>query len=222
MLAVLREKIQAVGDLFRAAGPAGALVELPLWTIRRAFVVLELSGEGGASTAPIDGLRVARLGEGDLSALQRLFPVMTGHEVRRRWSEGQVCTIGWVGCEPAYYRWDTTRPVHLAFLGKTFHPGPGEFLTTEARTHDRFRRLGVARAVTRSTLQEFRAGGRPRRVTLVACWNRPSLRFNVRVASRIVGTVGYWNLGVRRRYFATGAVRLEGSVVSIATPPGEA
>lgn len=135
--------------------------------------------------------------------------------MRRRWDEGQLCEVGWVGREAVYYHWLATRPFRDPFLGRTIAPGPGAFFGVEVRTHPRFRRLGIARWVAALTMQQALRRGLRRRVFIVATWNRPSLVLDWGAAVERLGTVGYWNLGVARRYFASGAVRLDGPVVRI-------
>ena len=49
------------------------------------------------------------------------------------------------------------------------------------------------------------------RISIVAWWNEPSMRASTPAGSRVVGSIGYWNLGLRRLHFATGAVRSEPS-----------
>ena len=47
-------------------------------------------------------------------------------------------------------------------------------------------------------------------IGLVAWWNAPELRVaRRRWNAKVCGAIGYWNVGRRRRYFATGAVRLD-------------
>lgn len=77
-------------------------------------------------------------------------------------------------------------------------------------TAPRFRRRGIDTLSSIDFLHVARARGLTRLVSLVARWNDPARRVAAdRMGSTPVGSVGYWNLGVRRVYFATGGVRLD-------------
>jgi hypothetical protein len=56
-------------------------------------------------------------------------------------------------------------------------------------------------------------------VGLVARWNRHVLRYNLAFGASARGSVGYWNAGIRRFYFATGSVRIAGDMISLVTDP---
>ncbi len=57
--------------------------------------------------------------------------------------------------------------------------------------------------------------GHRRRLGLVARWNRHVLRYNRAIGASVRGTVGYWHTVVRRVYFATGDVRIEGDTIGL-------
>jgi hypothetical protein len=62
----------------------------------------------------------------------------------------------------------------------------------------------------REGMLRAREGGVGRLVWLAAWWNARSLGLADQVASRVVGTVGYWAVGRLRRYGVTGDVRIDG------------
>jgi len=185
----------------------------PRWWLRKEYRALA-TDLSVIEAAPL--LRGARarpqwtiVGHTDIPALLAANPKLTVEEVRRRWGEGQQCVGGWVDGVLAHYRWDTTRRSYLPYLDLTFDPAPGDILVWEAHTHRAYRGQGLHSLSTARAFEEARAAGLSRSITFVAWWNKPALRVVQGKGGREpVGTVGYWQLPLRRRYFTTGAVRL--------------
>ena len=119
----------------------------------------------------------------------------------------------------AYYRWDSTGSAYLGYLSKMFRPPPLTTLTLDVRTHPRFQgqRIGVFAAAFANRRAVER--GHLRRVGLVAPWNRHVVRYNLVMGATARGTVGYWHMGVRRLYFATGEVRIDSDTISLVSGP---
>lgn len=159
-------------------------------------------------------IRVTILHSSDASTLGAVDPAMTRDEVRRRLDEGQQCSVGWWGDEPAHYRWDAIRPVYAPYLGRVLRPADGDQIVVGIYTAAAFRGRGVAAAVMIDASRRALASGILRLAWLTAWWNARSLALADQFRSRVVGTVGYWALGRHRWYFADGQVRLdaEGSV----------
>lgn len=220
-VAGLRARVHHVLDTIRAVGVRGAVSEIPRWIIRREFIVLDADLRGTKSPAgsPPADLRLALLTPADVPSLARLHPMMSHEEVHRRWREQQECIVGWVGTAPAYYRWDSAGPAYLGYLRRTFRPPPFTVLTLDVRTHPRFQgqRIGLFGAdfVNRLSLER----GHRRRLGLVARWNRHVVRYNLAIGASVRGTVGYRHTIVRRPYFATGDVRIEGDTIALGPSP---
>ena len=69
----------------------------------------------------------------------------------------------------------------------------------------------------RSSRSSGRARGLTRLVGLVAWWNTPARHvMEGKTGRTVVGSIGYWTVGLGRRYFARGGVRLEGDAIVIA------
>lgn len=217
----LRARLDRVLDTARAVGARGVVTEMPRWIARREFIVLDgaLRDARSPSGSPPADLRLALLTPGDVPSLARLHPMMSPDEVQRRWAEGQECVVGWIGTAPVYYRWDSAEPAYLDYLDKMFRPPPLTVLTLDVRTHPQFqgRRIGVFGAdfANRRSLER----GHRRRLGLVARWNRHVVRYNLAIGASVRGTVGYWHTLVRRVYFATGDVRLEGDAIGLDPSP---
>ena len=215
----LRAHLGDVVDMLRAVGPRRGPIEVSRWLVRREFVVLagRLPGQSPPGPPPSD-LRFTGLTPEDVPALARLHPMMFRAEVERRWTEGQQCIVGWIGVEPAYYRWDSNSPAYLGYLGKTLLPPPLTVLTLDVRTHPGFqqRRIGLfgAALANRRGLEQ----GQRHRLGLVASWNRHVLRYNLAHGASVRGTVGYWRSIDGRRYFTAGDVHIEGATVRVAAP----
>lgn len=217
----VQARLGEVLDTVPAVGARGAVTEVPRWLVRREFIVLagNLHDAKPPPGSPPGSLRLALLTATDVPSLTQLHPTMSDSEVRRRWAEGQECIVGWIGMAPAYYRWDSAGPAYLGYLHKTFCPPPLTILTLDVRTHPRFQgqRIGVfgAAFANRRSLER----GHLRRVGLIARWNRHVVRYNLAIGASARGTVGYWHTGVRRLYFATGDVHVEGNMVSLDAHP---
>ena len=136
-------------------------------------------------------------------------------EVRRRLDEGQECWAAWIDGELAHWRWEATRPAFLPYLGRTLRPEGGRPLRRGC-LH------GAALSRSRSShgghVPRARAGARAwaraaRRPGGVVEHPRTPRRWKARPARTVVGSVGYWTVGLGRRYFARGGVRLEGEAI---------
>lgn len=202
--------IHRAREVLRDIGWRRAIRVLPRWWICRRYLGLVADLEGleldGAGPSEV---RVTRLDAADGPALGALDPTMTGQEVARRVAAGQACLLGWWGRELVHYRWESTVPTSLSYLGRLLRPAPGDQIIVGIYTAPAFRGRGVASAVMRQAMERARATGVSRLVWLAAWWNTRSLGLAGQVGSRVVGTVGYWGLGSYRRYFATGRIRIE-------------
>jgi GNAT superfamily N-acetyltransferase len=197
-------------DVCADLGWRGILRAAPQWVVYRRYLglVVDLRDlEPARERRP--EIRVTVLEGADLPAVSALHSVMTCQEVARRLAEGQQCLLGWWGPELAHYRWDTTWPAYLPYLGRVLQPRRGEQVVVGIYTAPAFRGRGIASAVMFDAIERARVDGVSRQVWLAAWWNTRSLGLAVQVASTVVGTVGYWALGPCRRYFATGQVRFE-------------
>lgn len=184
----------------------------PRWQVRKEYLVLARDLHAAAEPARLGGARVpvrwTILTEADTSSLRTANPGLSETEMRRRWREGQECVGGWVDDSLAHYRWDTTKRAYLEYLQRGFEPLEGDVLVTEAFTHPAFRRQGIHSLSTALALDRARERGFRRSITMAAWWNVAALRVIREKARRqVVGTAGYWQLGLARRHFATGAVR---------------
>jgi hypothetical protein len=144
-----------------------------------------------------------------VSAIRAINPALSRAEIERRWAEGQEC----VGCRLdgslVHYWWESARPVHLPYLGRTFQPATGDVCVVEAFTASAARARGITSAAAVLALHRARQRGLTRSIGFVASWNAPSLRIGqVTTGRTIEGTVGYVGFGPWRRYFATGAAHL--------------
>ena len=182
----------------------------PRWLICRRYlgIVADLHELALEPPQPPE-IRVTSLAAASVPAVGALDRAMTREEVARRLEEGQHCTLGWWGHELAHYRWDSTSPVYLPYLGRVLRPEPGDQVVVGLYTAPAFRGRGIAGAVMMDAGGRARAAGVSRLVWLAAWWNTRSLALGEQLAPRVEGTVGYWALGPCRRYFASGQIRLE-------------
>jgi len=183
----------------------------PRWLIHREFLVLVRDLRRPLPESPrYESIRWTTLTEAEIHQVRVIDPRMSETEIRRRWEEGQECLLCWSGESLAHYRWDTTRPAYLPYLGKTFRPLDGDIYAASIFTHPTLRGRGFHEISSIMALQRARDRGFARSVTVVAWWNAPSLRVNREKTGRIIaGTVGFWNAGLWRHYFASGEVFLD-------------
>jgi GNAT superfamily N-acetyltransferase len=182
------------------------------WLVRREFFVLvrELDRDA-ALPMPDDSIRWTDYNDEHAALLLRLNPALGLEEIARRRREGQVCELAFSGDSPAHYRWTARSPVYLPYLGKSFVVDTGDVLVTEVFTHPAFRRRGVHRQSVRRSVTLARRSGSRRHLSLVAKWNAPVLSTAHKTGAHMVGSVGFWNFGFFRHFFASGTVTLEGN-----------
>jgi hypothetical protein len=181
------------------------------WLVRPKYLLI--TRDLAAPLPPVPDCAVTRWSrfvESDAEALCAANPALTEADLRHRLADGQQCYLGWVGPTLVNYRWETTRPTQLPYLGRIIRPRPGQVFVGEVFTAPAFRRRGIDSAAATLALHRMRAEAVHQALGLVAWWNSPELRVaRHRWDARTPGAIGYWNLGGRRRYFASGAVRLD-------------
>jgi hypothetical protein len=198
----LRQAQQVLGWRF-------PLTSLP-WSVRPRYVILARDLQ---TPLPEARLRILThwsiLTAADIPAISAIDPAMSSPEVRRRLVDGQLCNLGWVGSDLAYYHWETAQPTYFPYLGLTLRPQPGQICGCGTYTAEEFRRLGVHTEAAVDGLRLKRERGGRVAIFFVAWWHGPSLRVYAEHLGGIeVGSIGFLNLGAVRRYFATGAVHL--------------
>ena len=198
-------------DAYRTLGPRTLLVG-PRWLIRPEYLVIVRDlGRGTPTFAPDEAARWSWLREADIPGVLAINPALTVAGIRRMWAEGQECLTCWIDGGPVFYRWDTTGPAYLPYLGRTFLPRPGDLLISQVFTHPAYRGRGLLSASSAIAVPRARQRGATRVVALVAWWNGPPLHVaRDKYGHTVAGTVGYWNIGRWRRHFTTGGGRLDG------------
>ena len=182
-----------------------------VWLIRPKFLVLvrDLS-QPLPPGQPYSVTRQSVLTEAEIEAIAAINERMTPTEVRRRLADGQVCHLEWVGSALAHYRWEVTRLTYIPYLHRTFHPRAGQVLGDLVFTAPSFRGRGIDSFAAVTALHRMRTEGLREAISIIAWWNSVELRVSRRRwGTSVVGAIGYWNLGLKRRYFAEGAVRLD-------------
>jgi hypothetical protein len=115
-----------------------------------------------------------------------------------------------------YVRWESRAPTYLPYLGCRLRPRSTDLLVVDEFTHPAARGRGLSTLGSLRSLHAARDAGCRRSVALVAWWNGPALRVTRdQMGRHLVGTVGCWNLGLARRYFVTGDLRLESDGVAL-------
>ena len=209
-------------DIYRTVGLRRLLWVSPSWLIRRKFLVLVRDLRVPPPDLPACGpLQWAPLTEADIPRVCAINPAITEAKIRQRLEEGHECLLGWVGESLAHYRWDSARPTFLPYLGKTLQSEEGDCLSAGVFTHPAFRGRGIYSVSSILSLHRARDRGFRRSIAIVAWWHTPALRVDHQKAGRtIAGTVGYWNIGPWRYYFATGEVCFEKNTSFCVLPPG--
>jgi hypothetical protein len=197
-------------DAIRTLGPRRALRVGPRWAVRRTYLVLARS-----LLAPLpvfvasEAFHWTELRPTEIGRVQAINPELSRAEIRSRLEAGQRCLLFWHRDVPVYYRWDTSQPCYLPYLGLTARPIEGDLVTVEAFTHPSFRNRGIHSLATGLILRQARDRGLRRSVTMVAWWNSPALRVALEKAERsVIGSVGWWGIGPLRHHYASGTVCL--------------
>jgi hypothetical protein len=196
----------------------------PCWVLRREYkvVVRDLRRPLPAARS-VAGARWGLLAPPDSGAIQGINPSLALAQLERRWAEGQECFGCWLDGALVHYWWESTRPAHLPYLGRTFRPAEGDVCVVEAFTAPAARARGITSAAAVLALHRSRERGLTRSIGFIASWNAPSLRIGQSTTGRTVeGTVGYVRIGPWRRYFTAGGVRFgsDGAVeLALGTEP---
>jgi hypothetical protein len=200
--------LHRLAEAWHILGPSLGWIA-PLWLIRPSYRILVRDLAGPLPEPGRSDLSCARLTEGDVPMLLEADPLLTRAEIRRRLRDGEECYLYCLGPDLAHYRWETTRPTYLPYIGKTARPLADDVFACGAFTVPRYRRRGVQSAACLLSLARQRDADLRRSITDVAWWNTPSLRVERDKAGRsVAGAIGYWRLGLSRHYQATGRVRL--------------
>ncbi len=209
----MRRLIFRLLDANRTLGLRRLLWVAPQWLLRQEYLVFTKDLRSPLpEVPPHEPLRWTSFTEAQIDRVLAINPALSEAEIRRRWKDGQECLLGWIGEGLAHYRWDTTTSPYLPYLGKTLRFLEGDTHGTDNFTHPAFRGRGIYTASSIMALHRARDLGLSRSIGIVAWWNAPSLRVNLQKSGRsVAGTVGFWNAGLWRYYFATGDVCLEGS-----------
>jgi hypothetical protein len=203
-------------DTWAATGGRLPIVALR-WLVRREYLITVRAVDERVSVprlpqarwAPIEDPTELVVGPGDLRPARA--------EVRRRLDEGQECWAAWIDGELAHWRWEATRPAFLPYLGRTLRPEAGDLCVLDVYTVPRHRGCGLHTVGTFLALERARARGLTRLVGLVAWWNTPARHvMEGKTGRTVVGLVGFWTVGLGRRYFARGGVRLEDDAIVVA------
>ena len=200
-------------DANRALGLRRLLWVAPQWLLRQEYLVFVKDLRLPLPDVPAhESLRWTAFTEAQIDRVLAINPALAEAEIRRRLREGQECLLAWIGESLVHYRWDATASPYLPYLGKTLRLSQGDINVTDAFTHPAFRGRGITAASTIVVLHRARDLGLSRFITIAAWWNAPVLRVILqKTGHSVVGTVGFWNAGLCRYYFATGDVCLENS-----------
>lgn len=195
----------------RTLGTLAALRSAPGWLLRPTYV--------GAVTTLHDPLppvppgievQLLPLRERDMADALAIDPRLSPAAIRRRLAAGEECVLVWHEGRATHCVWWTDHPVFLTYLGRRFRPLPGDRLCVDVTSRPAHRRRGIDAAAAIAYLHRLRDLGYRRALSLIASWNRPALGVALgRMHGQAAGTVGYWNLGVARRYVVSGGVRLD-------------
>ena len=215
---MLRTHLIHARDIIRDLGLRRGLGMGPRWLQARRFHLVASPIDATVAVAPLPGARCEVLTERDLRAFVRGCQAVSAREVRRRWRAREECLVCWIDGEVAAYRWDTAGTAYLPYLSRWLRGAPGDGLVLECRTLPGRRRTGAGSLLVEARFARARRQGIRRHVGLIAEWNRPSLAWAAGLGWSQLGAIRYrWTLR-GRRYFAEGALRLDGDEVAVLPP----
>ena len=218
----MRRFIHRLLDAYRTLGLRRMLWVAPQWLLRQEYLVLVRDLLLPLPEIPHPEAMVwTPLTEAEIPQVLAINPLVSEGEMRRRLKEGQECLLCWIGGSLAHYRWDTTSPAYIPYLGRTFRVLEGkDTYDSGSFTHPTFRGRGLYSVSTIMALHRARDRGLTRSVGMVAWWNTPSLRVHLgKAGCTVAGTIGCWNIGLWRCYFATGDVDLDRNASIYVRPP---
>lgn len=210
-------------DVARTVGVPGLLRIAPGWLFFRRFEALECrlgADRAPAATLPA-GVELRELAAAEIDRLCAANPALTPGLVAARLEEGVRCLLFERAGRIVHYRWYATGAARLPFVGLTYDPAAGDYLSLEAHTVHTERGSGLNSSIVAWSTAHAHALGCRRKVAFVASWNAPSLAATTRRGgfSR-VGTLSELRLAGWRRLRAGGRVRIAGGRVSIPVSPG--
>jgi RimJ/RimL family protein N-acetyltransferase len=199
-------------DANRALGLKRLLWVAPQWLLRQEYVMFVKDLHLPLPDVPAhESLRWTSFTETQIDRVLAINPALSEAEIRRRLKEGQECLLGWIGESLVYYRWDATASPYLPYLGMTLRFFQGDTHGVGVFTHPAFRGRGIQTASNIMALHRAKERDFSRYIGIVAWWNAPAMRIDAKIGLSVAGTVGFWNAGLERFYFTTGAVCLEDS-----------
>ncbi len=224
---VLRARLLRAADPVRTLGLGRSLTVLPPWFLwRREFIAV-------ASSIPARPQGIPRrpdvewtvLDEAGLRAFVAGCPELTARVIRRRWAAGLESLVLWHDHVIVACRWHaigSVGPLYLPYLGRIVRLPPGDALVFDTWTLPASRRLRLGTELVAVAMERARQRGNRRYVGLIAAWNHASLRWAEHLGWERLGTVGWRRVGLRRRYFATGALAIVDGEVRflLPAPPG--
>jgi GNAT superfamily N-acetyltransferase len=177
-------------DVSRMIGPAAMLRVVPIWLLRRVFLVFVRDLDRPLpDVPPPHGVRWTRMTPADVPRVRALDPSVSAGEIQGRLAEGQACRLGWLDDELVHFRWYTRGDTYLPYLGATVRLGRGDLLCVVSFTHHAFRNRGVSSASMSEVFGEARRSGCTRALSLVAWWNTPSIVLHERLGATVAGRV---------------------------------
>jgi len=207
--------------LARLMGTVPALRTSVRWLVRRTYVVAVTDLSRPLPPVPMDvAVRLVPLRAEEVGEALAIDPRLTEPAIHRRRATGEECVLIWHEGVATHCVWWTDHPVYLPYLGRRFRPLPGDRFCVDTASRPAWRRRGIDTAASISYLHMSRDLGYRRAISLVASWNTPALHVALRrMHGEVAGTIGYWNLGLARRYVVSGRVCVDpGGDVSV-TPP---
>jgi hypothetical protein len=133
--------LHRLAEAWHILGPSLGWIA-PLWLIRPSYRILVRDLAGPLPEPVRSDLSCARLTDGDVPELLEADPLLTRAEVRRRLRDGEECYLYCLGPDLAHYRWETTRPTYLPYIGKTARPLTDDVFACGAFTVPRYRPVG--------------------------------------------------------------------------------
>ena len=208
---IINQHIHRLLEQYRMLGFKKMLWVIPLGLVRSDYLKGAIDLRLPLPEIPVhESMRWTSLTREEAPKVQAINPSMSEAEVRRRLGEGQECLLYWIEGSLVHYRWFTKQPAYFPYLGKTVCPQEGDLLSSGSFTHPAFRRRGIASYSFISMLHRARDQGSIRNVGIMDWWNTISFHAHwENTPFTLVGTIGYWNVGLRKIYFTTGDVSLD-------------
>jgi GNAT superfamily N-acetyltransferase len=172
---------------------------------RRLLLVARPLGEPDPTIDASVSLAFGRLARSDSAEYLAFHPGEAIAEIERRFDRGDLCFLARSEGRIVGAVWTTRASPAVRYLHTTLAIAPDDVYLYDAYTAPDLRGRRIAPTLYRDVLTHHRAAGVRRAIAAILPENRATMRSLAEAGFRVIGRVGYVQLGPWRRYFGRDA-----------------